>query len=637
MKRKLLSILTLLLFVSGAWAQSTITVYATNTAGWSKMSIHYWGDGETEFPGTPMENFYTDGSGLKYYRVTIPADVTGIVFTNGASSGTKQTGDITSGIADGAWWEISGTSNNYNATYKSIVPHGNCGTSGHESDVTWVLAGTSPNYALIVSGTGAMANYSSNNQPWYSYRTSIKTVVINSGITRIGNNSFYNCTSLTSATIPSSGLTSIGSGAFRSCSSLASINIPDDLTSIGDYAFEGCKITSINIPSGVTSIGFQALFNCTSLSSITVDSGNDYYSSENGVLFNKDKTKIIQYAIAKSGDTYTLPATVTYINDHAFRNCKNITSFDVPDGVTKIGPYAFSGCSNLASVTIANSVTTIYDNAFSWCTNLTSVSLPNSLQRIGYSTFKYCTNLESITIPSSVTYIDQDAFTGCSKLGTVSLNSNPSIYTTAFPSGTTVTMNLSAKEGATGEYWTTFYNQNYNFEISDAGGQNTQIFKAALNDTKLTLTELGDDLGEDKIITKNKAVILKSTTSPMVFTLTTSDSGNDYDTDNSLSGVSSASGQTANGNQFVLNKGSQGVGFYRMTSGKVIGVGKAYLTYSGALAPEFLGFDETTGINAVNGSESMVNGSEIYNLNGQRVENPTKGLYIVNGKKVVIK
>lgn len=123
----------------------------------------------------------------------------------------------------------------------------------------------------------------------------------------------------------------------------------------------------------------------------------------------------------------------------------------------------------------------------------------------------------------------------------------------------------------------------------------------------------------------------------MVFTLTTSDSGNDYDTDNSLSGVSSASGQTANGNQFVLNKGSQGVGFYRMTSGKVIGVGKAYLTYSGALAPEFLGFDETTGINAVNGSESMVNGSEIYNLNGQRVENPTKGLYIVNGKKVVIK
>ena len=521
------------------------------------------------------------------------------------------------------------------------VDSGNCGTKDHESEVTWMLLGTSPNYTLIISGSGAMADFGYNAQPWYSYRTSIKTVVINSGITRIGNNSFYNCSSLTSATIPSSGLTSIGNSAFRSCSSLASINIPDDLTSIGDYAFEGCKITSINIPSGVTSIGFQALFNCTSLSNITVDSGNNYYSSENGVLFNKDKTRIIQYAIAKSGDTYTLPATVTYIYDHAFRNCKNITSFDVPDGVTKIGAYAFSGCSNLASVTIANSVTTIYDNAFSWCTNLTSVSLPNSLQSISYATFKNCTNLESITIPSSVTYIDQDAFTGCSKLGTVSLNSNPRIYTTAFPSGATVTMNLSAKEGAEGEYWTTFYNQNYNFEISDAVGQNTQIFKAALSGTKLTLKELGDDPEEDKIITKDKAVIMKSNASPMVFTLTTTDSGNDYDTDNSLFGVSSASGQTATGTQYVLNKGTKGVGFYKMTSGKVIGVGKAYLTYAGgSLAPAYFHFFED-----VDGVEELqpftVNREplteESYDLMGRLAKPNSKGIRITKGHIMYVK
>lgn len=200
-------------------------------------------------------------------------------------------------------------------------------------------------------------------------------------------------------------------------------------------------------------------------------------------------------------------------------------------------------------------------------------------------------------------------------------------------------MNLAVNKAAEGEYWTTFYNQNYNFEISDAVGQNTQIFKAALDGTKLTLTELGDDSGEDKIITKNKAVILKSTTSPMVFTFTTSDSGNDYDTDNSLLGVSSASGLTANGTHFVLNKGSKGVGFYKMKSGNIIGVGKAYLTYSGAFAREFFGFDESTGITTTDCTDYTDEADAWYTTDGRRLQGrPTaKGLYIVNGKKTLIK
>ena len=515
-----------------------------------------------------------------------------VPFTCSANTGAQRTAQVTLSYT-GADDKV------VTITQAAPIAYGNCGTSGHESEVIWALTGTSPNYALIISGAGAMANFAYNAQPWISYRSSIKSVVINSGITHIGNNSFYNCTSLTSATLPSSGLNSIGNFAFRLCSSLASITIPNGLTSIGSNAFEGCKISSINIPSSVTSIGFQALFNCTSLSNITVDSGNDYYSSENGVLFNKDKTRIIQYAIAKSGDTYTLPATVTYIYDHAFRNCKNITSFDVPNGVTKIGGQAFEGCTNLASVTISNSVTSI-----------------------GASAFEYCSKLETIT-----------------------LNSNPSISSFAFnsiKSGATITMNLAVNKAAEGEYWTTFYNRNYNFEISDAVGQNTQIFKAALNDATLTLTELGDDLGEDKIITKNKAVILKSNASPIVMTLTTTDSGNDFSVEEGktgLSGVSSASGLTANGTQYVLNKGSQGVGFYRMNSGKVIGVGKAYLTYSGALAREFFGFDDVEdGIGSIDNGQLTIDneGEDIYNLAGQRVAQPAKGLYIVNGKKVFI-
>ena len=191
-------------------------------------------------------------------------------------------------------------------------------------------------------------------------------------------------------------------------------------------------------------------------------------------------------------------------------------------------------------------------------------------------------------------------------------------------------IDLTGHEGATGEYWTTFYNQNYNFEVPATG---TQIFKAALNGKALTLTELTTD----KIVTKGNAVILKSTTGPISLTPTPTASGNDF-SGNSLIGVSDPAGMTAAdpSTTFVLNNGTNGVGFYRLNPGKTLGVGKAYLTYSGTLAPSFLSFDEATGVNEVRGKMEEVRG-EMFDLSGRRVVNPTKGLYIVNGKKVVIK
>lgn len=188
-------------------------------------------------------------------------------------------------------------------------------------------------------------------------------------------------------------------------------------------------------------------------------------------------------------------------------------------------------------------------------------------------------------------------------------------------------MNLAAREGATGEYWTTFYNQNHNFQTASG----TQIFKAVLTGSSLELTELTTD----KIVTKNNAVILKSTTSPIVLTRTTTNSSNSF-TDNSLKGVSSANGLTASdpSTTYVLNKTATfGVGFYKLKAGKKVGVGKAYLTYSGTSAREFFGFEETTGIDEVKHND---NENRYYDLQGRRVEQPTKGLYIVNGKKVFI-
>lgn len=418
-------------------------------------------------------------------------------------------------------------------------------------------------HTLTISGEWKMTDFTSGGTPWYSYRTSITTVVIDEGVTTIGNYAFSHFTNLTSITIPST------------------------VESIGQYALYNCsKLTSVHINSGVTSIYRTAFDDCDELVNITVAADNTKFSSENGVLFNKDKTTLVQYPIGKTG-AYTIPNSVTIIEEAAF-----------------------------------------YD-----CAKLTSVTMPSNLSRVKDYSFQDCTGLTSVVFPSSVTLIGGYAFMNCSRLASVTLNSNPNIVSGAFKnvkSDCVIRMYLAAREGEASEYWTTFYSYYNTFQVDE----NTHVFKAALEGTSLELTELTTD----QIITKNNAVILKSSSSPMVLTLTTSSSSNDF-SDNSLMGVSSADGKTANGTHFVLNKGIQGVGFYRMTSGMKIGVGKAYLTYSGALAREFFGFEESTGINTTDCTVYTDENGKWYTLDGRRIQGkPSKqGIYINNGKKVVIK
>ena len=184
------------------------------------------------------------------------------------------------------------------------------------------------------------------------------------------------------------------------------------------------------------------------------------------------------------------------------------------------------------------------------------------------------------------------------------------------------TVNVTANEGAPGEYWATYYNATQGF-TADA---NTTVFKAALTGSQLTMTEVAN-----REIPAGKAVILKSTSSSITLTPATTTETLEG---NQLQGTATAI--TNPGNAYVLSKGAKGVGFYKLTSGGTIGANKAYLTYS-AGARDFFLFDETTGIISVNGSGLMVNGSDgCYDLQGRRVAQPTKGLYIVNGKKVFI-
>jgi uncharacterized repeat protein (TIGR02543 family) len=186
--------------------------------------------------------------------------------------------------------------------------------------------------------------------------------------------------------------------------------------SIRDGAFSGCKgLTSVVIPSSVTIIEGNAFYDCTGLMSIEVDGSNRFFSSVNGVLFDKDKTKILQYPIGKNG-AYQIPGSVTSIRGHAFYGCTGLTSVTIPNSVTSIGYAAFSGCAGLTSVTIPSSITSIAAYAFSGCTGLTSLTIPNSVTSIEKVAFSGCKGLTSVTIPSSVTLIEGNVFSGCTGL-----------------------------------------------------------------------------------------------------------------------------------------------------------------------------------------------------------------------------
>lgn len=197
--------------------------------------------------------------------------------------------------------------------------------------------------------------------------------IIKNGTLTIAGCAFKGCNRFTDISIPDS-VTSIGKDAFNGCSNLKSITIPSNVINIGIRMFQYCSnLTNVTLPNSITNIDVDAFYGCDNLISITVNKYNSGLYSENGILFNKTKTKLLKYPAGKNDTSYTIPNSVTHIGSDAFYACSNLTSVTIGNNVTHIGSGAFWNCSNLKVIYIPKSVTAGVIQAFYGCTSLSDV------------------------------------------------------------------------------------------------------------------------------------------------------------------------------------------------------------------------------------------------------------------------
>jgi hypothetical protein len=450
--------------------------------------------------GTVTINQYTGPGGT----VTIPAVLSGLPVTSIGSQSFFYSTSLTNITIPDSVTSIGAGAFSDCTSLASVTMGTNVTTIGDTAffNCTSLASLTIPN---SVTGIGYEAFYgcaglssliippkvTSVGSQGFSWCTGLSSVAIPNSLTNIGNDAFDSCTSLRVITVGTlnpaysslagvlfnkshttliqcpgaiagtyavpNGVTSIGSSAFRNCDSLNSITIPNSLTNIGASALvcpslsmitvdalnpfysspdgilfdknqttliqcPGARAGIYTIPSSVTNIVSTAFIGCSSLTAIVVDTLNPVYSSLAGVLFNKSQTTLVQCPETLAG-SYVVPNTVTNIGDYAFEDCNSLTNVTLPNSVTGIGVGAFSTCTSLTNIVIPNSVMSIGSEAFEDCVSLSSVGIPNSVSSIGIYAFTACTSLTNVVVPNSVTAIADRTFQGCTRLSSVTIGS----------------------------------------------------------------------------------------------------------------------------------------------------------------------------------------------------------------------
>ena len=557
-------------------------------------------------------------------------------------------------IANQAFWSCDGLTS-------VVIP--NSVTSIGEAAFAWDSGLTSVTIGNNVTSIGKSA---------FRYCNGLTLLTIGNSVTSIGDYAFEQCKSLTIVSIPNS-VKSIGNYAFRYCNGINLLTIGSSVTSIGDYAFESCKsLTIVSIPNSVKSIGQYAFQNCTQLTTATIGNSvtsiGQYAFSEcsklTSMVIPNSVTSIGDYAYNKcSGLTsLTIGNSVTSIGQYAFFECSNLTSVEVPNSVTSIGGRAFEYCSGLTSMTIGNSVTSIGRSAFYGCSGLTSVEIPNSVMSIGIGTFAECSGLTSVKIGNGMMAIGEGSFYNCGILTKVTIDVPTPIIITSNTFTNRANATLYVPTGCTDAYLEAEYWKEFKFikvigEIDQidmsssditinpisavtyngspqtpavAVMDNTYTLIIDTDYTVSTITGMGNYTGTKTVnFTIDKAPL---TVTAQSYTITQGDPLPTYEL--------TYSGFVNNETSSVLT--TQPTISCAATSDSAPGTYD--ITVSGGSASNYtftyvngtLTIEGAMGITTTDNGQLMMD-NVYYDLNGRRVENPTQGLYIVNGKKVFVK
>ena len=248
----------------------------------------------------------------------------------------------------------------------------------------------------------------------------LEEISIPGTVTTVGNSAFYRCKNLKNIEIPE-GVTKIDGSAFIFCSSLEQIKLPQSLVSIGSGAFDNCtSLISVELPDNAI-ISSDTFKECKNLSDIVISDTNNNYIVKNGILYNKNMTRILCYPAGIKDTEFFVPDTVKTIGDFAFYGTKALESINIPDSVTNIGTDAFGECSGLKEVVIPDSVTSMGEAVFYKCTSLEKVKLSVNITSPNPAVFQYCSSLKEVVLPESMKFISFFMFSYCKEITNIVL------------------------------------------------------------------------------------------------------------------------------------------------------------------------------------------------------------------------